>query len=404
MISFKPVVFRHHFRQDGSCNVKIRVTYKGKSRMLPTSIFITKAEVTRAMKIKPCWQLSKANSLCDDMRRVAADLPMASLPDKDVDFVVAFIRQRLSDDSFRLPFVQFCRDFAASKSSTTSKSYATLVNSFARFLPGGEVDINQVTRSMMTEFICWYQQQPSLCNRDKLGNSGFINNIIQFLSSAHKHAKSIYNDEDTGRVLIPRSPFEGLKIPKKIPHGQKSVGQELMQRVILHKESGPTGTALDAFVISFLLMGANMADLYGAKAAKVWVYNRHKTRTRRADKSEMRVDVPPHVAVYAKRYGPSKLLCPQASHCNSVNNSSRRFNELYEAWCRKNGIDKFTFYAARHTWATLARSIGIEKSTIDECLGHVGDFAITDIYAERNWKLINEANRKVLALFQWPEK
>ena len=41
----------------------------------------------------------------------------------------------------------------------------------------------------------------------------------------------------------------------------------------------------------------------------------------------------------------------------------------------------------------------MEKATIDECLAHVGDFAITDIYAERSWELMAAANRKVLDLF-----
>lgn len=60
-----------------------------------------------------------------------------------------------------------------------------------------------------------------------------------------------------------------------------------------------------------------------------------------------------------------------------------------------------TFYAARHTWASLARKAGVEKATIDECLCHKGDFTLTDIYAERSWDLMTEANRKVLQLFSW---
>ena len=43
----------------------------------------------------------------------------------------------------------------------------------------------------------------------------------------------------------------------------------------------------------------------------------------------------------------------------------------------------------------------MEKATIDECLCHKGDFTLTDIYAERSWDLMTEANRKVLDLFTW---
>ena len=67
-----------------------------------------------------------------------------------------------------------------------------------------------------------------------------------------------------------------------------------------------------------------------------------------------------------------------------------------------NGLPPFTFYAARKTWATIARKAGVEKATIDECLIHVGELKMADIYIERDYSLLNEANRKVLAMFEWP--
>lgn len=59
-------------------------------------------------------------------------------------------------------------------------------------------------------------------------------------------------------------------------------------------------------------------------------------------------------------------------------------------------------YAARHSWATIARGpAGNEKATVDEGLVHKGDYSLADIYAERDWSRINEANRRVLDLFSW---
>ena len=77
-------------------------------------------------------------------------------------------------------------------------------------------------------------------------------------------------------------------------------------------------------------------------------------------------------------------------------------NKYLRQWCQREGLDPFTFYAARHSFATLARRQGVEKATIDEALGHLGDYQVADIYAERNWRLAWEANRKVLELFRWP--
>jgi integrase len=76
-------------------------------------------------------------------------------------------------------------------------------------------------------------------------------------------------------------------------------------------------------------------------------------------------------------------------------------NKGLKEWCEQEGIEPFTFYAVRKSWATIARKKGVEKALVDEGLAHVGDYKMTDIYAERPWDKINEANSKVLALFDW---
>ena len=73
-----------------------------------------------------------------------------------------------------------------------------------------------------------------------------------------------------------------------------------------------------------------------------------------------------------------------------------RVNYNLKQWAEENKIPPFTFYAARHSWASIGRSIGIEKATIDDGLCHVGDYSIADIYAEKAWPVINAANRKII--------
>ena len=78
-----------------------------------------------------------------------------------------------------------------------------------------------------------------------------------------------------------------------------------------------------------------------------------------------------------------------------------RVNRCLRQWCEDNGEEVFTFYAARHTFASLCRKAGVDKSTVDDCLGHIGDYRATDIYAEKAWDLVQEANRKVIEMFDW---
>ncbi|MDR0830079.1 MAG: hypothetical protein LBN95_08225, partial [Prevotellaceae bacterium] len=63
-------------------------------------------------------------------------------------------------------------------------------------------------------------------------------------------------------------------------------------------------------------------------------------------------------------------------------------------------------YYARHSWATIARNnCHISKSDVDECLNHVdGNNKMADIYIEKVWTMLDNANRKVLDYIFLPEK
>jgi len=61
-------------------------------------------------------------------------------------------------------------------------------------------------------------------------------------------------------------------------------------------------------------------------------------------------------------------------------------------------IDDLEFYAGRHSWATLAvNKVGIDKYTVHAALNHIDEaMKVTDIYIERDFRIENEANRKVI--------
>ena len=225
-------------------------------------------------------------------------------------------------------------------------------------------------------------------------------------------AKFRYNDADTGRILIPRSPFDGLK--KAYPPGQGSRPLEVeeMQRIIdAETEDWMERDARAAFLLSFCTMGANLVDLRKAPAigSDVWKYNRTKTEPRRADRAEARVSLPPEISPFVGdlkgQSGQDLWWLPELHRWNTANIATAMVNRALRKILERLEIDtdRVTFYSARHTWATLARRIGVEKATVDEALTHVGDFRVTDMYAERNWALAWEANRKVLDLFVWPD-
>lgn len=418
--TFRPVVYAHHKRKDGSYNVKINVYFKGKERRLPTTIFCTKADLTRSCHIKNNDILNLANKEIDRMRDAIKDISFFDLETKDVDWLVSHIKAKLTAESFSLDFFTFAEIYMADMKAETRRLYDSALNAFAKYLHSRYIDINDITKQKLQEFQEFYDSVPKtwynkkehkLVESKKRSRKGqAATRHIMRLATIFKAAKKKYNDEDAGLILIPRSPFDNLELTPLVSEGQKPLSQELMQRIILAdipKRNRGMRFALDVLVVSFALMGANVADLFEARnpVDGVWEYERKKTRDRRIDRARMRVLVPDVIRPYLERLGAGTgeyWLPALRERFSREDRVTTRLNYSLAKWCDSEGIEQFTFYAVRKTWATLARKVA-DKSIVDEGLAHTGGHNMTDIYADRPWEKINKANADVLALFEWPQ-
>lgn len=416
MITFKAIIIPGNRRKDGTFPVNIRVTFKGRTRRLPTTLVCSPADLTRTLKIKNATILNKSDALIARMRDAVKDLSPFDLEQQDVDWVVRHIKDSLTREDFHLDFFEWSDRYILTKTETTRRAYSCALNTLERFLGRRSLDINDISRSLLLEFMEMVDNEPRIHYDVKTGERvpSKVGKIPKGASTRHlaklEHlfnaAKEKFNDEDSGRILIPRSPFSKITKVYPVSNGQGNLGQELMQRIISAQvDNDVMRTALDLFVVSFALMGANMADLYNAKpfTGQEWVYNRQKTASRRFDRAEMRISLPGEIEPFLGRLRGKGGWWLNRLHefASTKDFATARVNRCLRKWCEENGVDVFTFYAARHTWASLARKEGVDKSTIDDALGHKGSFQVADIYAEKAWGLIREANRKVLGLFTW---
>lgn len=413
MITFKPIIITSGRHKDGTFPVYIRITQKGVSRRIPTTMAAGPADLTRSLKLKSPDILDKAGELIRRMRSTLADVSPFLLDEWDVDQVVTHIRTTITVNSFTLDFFSFGDEFIKTKLPQTGKIYRTALSAFARFLGRREIDVNAISKGLLMEFVEFVEDEPKQTRKkpvDETSRRGIgkapQNASYRYLTSlGHLYgaAKEKYNDEDAGRILIPRSPFD--HVPKKpiIYNGQSALEDDVLVRVFRGTPKGEVERdALNVFRLSFLTMGANLADLYAAApfAGTEWRYNRKKTERKRADHAAMRVEIPPEAEPYiaALQDGPKGWWLP-ALHLKAQDHDrcTMNVNRGLRTWAEREKIAPFTFYAARHSWATIARRLGVEKATVDECLCHKGDFSVTDIYAERAWHLMTEANKKVVA-------
>lgn len=146
----------------------------------------------------------------------------------------------------------------------------------------------------------------------------------------------------------------------------------------------------------------NSIDLYNCDNLQdtVITYYRSKTTGRRLDKAKMQVKIPPILLPLVMKYKDytSKRVFKFYQMYNTANNFNRAINIGLKEVGRVVKIDDLEYYAARHSWATLAvNKVGIDKYTVHAALNHIDEaMKVTDIYIERDFKIENEANLKVL--------
>lgn len=424
MITFEPIIVSNHRRKDGSFPVKIRVYFNGKSRRLPTTWVCQPADLIRTKKKsvkirKDAGVRTKAQELIKRMRSVTDKMTLAELEGKDVDWVVRRIREGMADERFYLDFFEWADKYIQSKGESTRCAYVRALNAFERFLGERTIDINDITKMMLLEFMEFVDAEPKMRYNNATGEFEKTDKekVAKAASSLHlmklqhifKAAKDRYNDEDEDSLKIPRSPFDSIK--KVFPSGgkgQKALPRNIMQRLIVAQTDDPSvRVALDAFVVSFGLMGANLADLYLATPLETeeWVYNRVKTSGRRADKAEQRVLIPPQILPYLKRLqegGDGEWWLPELHRIGERKHTcNEKINSYLRRWQKVAKVDDFTFYAARHTWATIARSLGVDLASVNDCLVHKDNLEMGRRYAPLTWEQKNEINRKVLESFVW---
>ena len=169
----------------------------------------------------------------------------------------------------------------------------------------------------------------------------------------------------------------------------------------------------DLFLLSFYLIGINMADLAGLTHDSV-VDGRIEYRRAKTGKLYS-IKIEPEAAAILERYKGKKHLLSMFDRCTNVkayggtlDNALARIGvpELDkdgQPVKHKNGqlkmtpIDKkLSWYWARYSWATYAAELDIPKDTISEALGHSHGAKVTGIYIKYNRDKVDAANRKVI--------
>lgn len=398
MATLKALILTHQKRDDGTYNVKIRLTHNRKSRYISTPFYVSQQQLTRGMKIKDQVILSKVDEQIHQIRDRITEIGFIA-DSLDIDKLLALIQKSRETACFT--------DYMANKIAEirkdtqregTASYYETALKDLLRYNGNKPLMFNQMTKAYITKYY-----------KDMLGRMKVksANAYLTALKVAYNSARKELNDEDADIIIVRYSCFdiEREKNEDSAPRAFDTV--EEMQAVIdtPYKKAFRYNLVKDLFVFSFVCFGMNPCDIINLKKTDykdgILTYRRKKIERRAGTRAEMQIKMTPVGDAIIKKYkGDKEYLFNFGSH-----KRGKEFIPIIHQVFKDAGIDdKYVFYSARHSMATFARNIcKIDKSTVHEMLCHTKDneTAITDIYIKRDFEHLWEANDKLMSLFDW---
>lgn len=431
MATFKFLILPHQRKDDGTYNVKIRVTQKGRSKYIKTSQNVSASDIIKKKENGKEKIKIKNQAVIDLMEEIILGFKKKIISAGveaehwEVDRIVEYLTTDV--ENFRLNFISYGRKIADDLEQDgrlgTAKNYRIAINALVRFIGKEELDINLITASFMRAFEKYLKNEPSFkgCRdggskpTDKPKGKRVISLYTSQIKTLHNLAKDEYNDEDRGIIRIPFSPFSKYKIAPVPQSEHRTLSIEQVQKIIdlPYKQNVRSGgqpifnLAKDIFILSFAMMGMNSVDFYDASTIEngIITYQRTKTRTRREDMAEMKVRIEPEIkSLFDKYSDPSgEKVFVFHKRYKSANNFNKLINKGLDDIGKIIGVPDLNYYYARHTMATLAANkAGIDIARVDEMLNHSdATLKLAHVYIERDYSVLWKANRKLLSFFKW---
>lgn len=380
-------------RSDKTWSVHIRFTHNNKTRYIPTTMYISKKDITASFKIKNANILDRCNDIIKEYRSRLSELSL-EFNDIDIDTIVSYIRQKKENNG--VSFTEFASKWIEESTIKGIKNYKTALNALCSFVGRDNILCEEINVKTMKAF------ENALKDRPRA--QSLYPNCIKTIFNA---AKEYYNDEDNDIIRIKHSLDKYKPVEQNIAE-KRALDVETIRDIFVlpydnirvKGKSSRHDLALDCFRLSFCLMGMNSADLYYADKLEdnVIIYDRMKTKDRRRDKAEIQVKITDYIKPLIEKYKGKERVFNFYERFATMESFNRAINLGLKEIGKELGIERLQFYAARHSMATISvNDVKISKYIVNDMLNHTDQsLRVTELYIKRDFNTINKANVKLL--------
>lgn len=399
-------MFTSKFVVRGASNsLKLRIFYAGKmTEVSVPGICVTPEELSN-FYAKSCSKYTKIVR-CIKEWECNIDLLKCRLINEDTaHLTIKDIRKMVECEVFNIGFddveeekksdaSKFGSYFKAYCATKQKKSYRELCESTLRKMQSLCPDFDELTFDDIT--LKWLKQL-----EEKMIKEGASQN------SRNIHFKNIRAclNRAIDEEVTANYPFRRFKLRPEATRKRSMTVEELRQ-LFCYRVQPYQEFYRDMFKLTFMLIGINTVDLHGLTA----VTKRGRIEYRRSKTKKLySVKVEPEamkiIEKYKGRLGLLTVTDRWKSHRDFQKCCNTALKKIGKLEIKGRGGKKIitpewpelTMYWARHTWATIAyNDLGISKDIISQALGHSLGSQITEIYIDKDPKLVDDANRKVL--------
>lgn len=392
-------------RKDNTYRCAIRITHNRESAYINSGVYVGKADVTKAGKIKDKLAIAKLEDITNEYRKKLLKL------DDVMDLSAREIADLLAkkDARFRLDFIEYTERKIKSMKPGTAKGYRAMLSKL-RAIAGDKLPIEHLNRSLLNSLCAeLVDYRTSGCK------------TLSCLRAMFKMACDEYNGEHIDTWKIRHNPFNGFKVPREKMSDNRALSLDQVREIVLMPYLTKDDTSFykranmgrDVFVLSLCLLGVNIVDIYTCDDIKgdIITYNRQKTKDSRPDEALMVVNIHPLIRHLVDKYrdGSSFIFKSKYSSIDTFTRCTNIGLQMFQKFANIRMSEKgvptidghLTTYYARHTMATIAQNeLGIDKYTVSELLNHsqVGALRTTDRYTKKDWSRLHEINNRIVEL------
>lgn len=362
--------------KDGTYPVQIKVGY-GTNLYLPTGVYLEADAWDDRLQLCVGKQARTINNvLSTSLLRITNRIMELRETGQYDTYTTAQLRQMLTDLTLTAPTVgvlhlgDYIDKVKALKTAKTALSYETTIVRLKLYCDPYKVKLQDMSYA-------WWEAWVKSMQDDGLKR----NTVAKYL----KCVKTVirYAEEDGAQI---NKAYTKIDSRAESDTPMRNLPVETLRRVRDAVIQGKTAIYKDAFMLSFYLIGINMADMLALPKDCIvngrLQYKRAKTGKNYSIKIE-----PEAQAIIDKYPGKNRLLVFAERYKNFRYMCNRTLNNLEAG---------LTWYWARYSWANYAVDLDIPKDTISEALGHKHGSTITGIYIKYSLDKIDEANRKVI--------